>query len=76
MFGQISSFFCKFFSKQQCLLVLLEKWKWAIDSVQMFDGLLTDLSKAFYCLDHEVLIAKFNGYGFSLGALKLVHIYL
>ena len=42
----------------------------------MFDGLLTDLSKAFYCLDHEVLIAKFNGYGFSLGALKLVHIYL
>ena len=38
--------------------------------------LLTDLSKAFDCLDHELLIAKLNAYGFSLPALKLVHDYL
>ena len=37
---------------------------------------MTDLSKAFDCLDHELLIAKLNAYGFSLPALKLVHDYL
>ena len=42
----------------------------------MFGTLLTDLSKAFSCLDHELLIAKLNAYGFSLTALKLVHNYL
>ena len=42
----------------------------------MFGAVLTDLSKAFDCLDHELLIAKLNAYGFSLTALKLVHSYL
>ena len=42
----------------------------------MFGALLTDLLKAFDCLDHELLIAKLNAYGFSLTALKLVHNYL
>ena len=46
------------------------------DSGQMFGALLTDLSKAFDCLDHELLIAKLNTYGFILPALKLVHDYL
>ena len=69
MFAQMSSFFYNFLSKQQCgfrtgysrqqcLLALLEKWKRAVDSGQMFGALLTDLSKAFDCLDHELLIAK------------------
>ena len=43
---------------------------------KMFGALLTDLSNAFDCLDHELLIAKLNAYGFSLTALKLVHNYL
>ena len=84
MFAQMSSFFDNFLLKQQCgfrkgystqqwLLALLEKWKRAVDSGQMFGGLLTDLSKAFDCLDHELLIAKLNAYGFSLPSLKLVH---
>ena len=66
----------KGYSTQQCLLALLEKWKRAVDSGQMFGALLTDLSKAFDCLDLELLIAKLNAYGFSLPALKLVHDYL
>ena len=68
--------FQKGYSTQQCFLALLEKWKRAVDSGQMFDALLTDLSKAFDCLDHELLIAKLNAYGFSLPALKLIHDYL
>ena len=42
----------------------------------MFGALLTNLSKAFDCLDHKLLIAKRNAYSFSLPALKLVHDYL
>ena len=68
--------FQKGYSTQQCLLDFLEKWKRAADGGQMFGALLTDLSKAFDCLDHELLIAKLNAYGFSLPALKLVHDYL
>ena len=41
-----------------------------------FDALLTDLTKAFNCLDPELLIAKLNVYGFSLPTLKLIHDYL
>ena len=87
MFPQMSSFFDNFLSKQQCdfwqgystqqyLLALLEKWKRAVNSGQIIGALLADLSKAFDCLDHELLIAKPNAYAFSLPALKLVHDYL
>ena len=55
---------------------MLEKWKRSADNSKIFGALLTDLLKAFDCLDHELLIAKLNAYGFSLTALKLVHNYL
>ena len=39
-------------------------------------ALLTDLFKAFYCLFHELLLAKLLAYGFSIAALTLIHSYL
>ena len=41
-----------------------------------FGAFLTDLSKAFNCLDHELFTAKLNEYGFDLPGLRLVHAYL
>ena len=87
MFSQMSAYFDKIFSKyqyifrkecstQQCLLALLEKWKTAVDKGKVFGALLTNLSKAFDCLNQELHIAKLNAYGFTLPALKLVHDYL
>ena len=87
LFKQISEYFepilskfqCGFrkgFSVQHCLLAMLEKWKSAVDNKRNFDGLLTDLSKAFDCLPHDLLLAKLNAYGFSLPALRLVQSYL
>ena len=55
---------------------MLEKWKRSIDRGKVFGALLTDLSKAFDCLNHDLLIAKLNAYGFSLPALRLIHDYL
>ena len=79
-FGEIFSKyqygFRKGYSTQQCLLALLEKWKAAVDKGKAFGNLLTNMSKAFDCLNHELLCAKLNVYGFTLPALKLVHDYL
>ena len=36
----------------------------------------TDLSKAFNCLSHDLLIAKLRTYGFDIPALRLLHNYL
>ena len=55
---------------------MLEKWKRSVDEGKVFGALLTDLFKAFGCLDHELLIAKLNAYGFSLPALRLINDYL
>ena len=41
----------------------------------MFGALLTDLSKAFDCLSHDLLIAKLNACRFSIAALRLVQNY-
>ena len=76
-------FFCKYqcgfrkgFSAQHCLVSVLEKWKSATDKKKSFGALLTDSSKAFDCLSHELLIAKLNAYGFNMSALRFVHSYL
>ena len=61
---------------QHCLLLILEKGKKALDNKEVFGALLTDLSKAFDCLNFELLIAKLHAYDLSLSSLKLVQDYL
>ena len=55
---------------------MLQKWRSALDNKKVFGALLTDLSKAFDCLSHDLLIAKLNAYGFSMAALRLIQNYL
>ena len=68
--------FRKHFSSQQCLILMLEKWKQTLDSKGVSGALLTDLSKAFDCLEHDLMIAKLNAYGFGYKALKIIRSYL
>ena len=81
IFCQLSNFMDQFLSKYKCdfrkgystqyrLLDMLEKW--AVGKGKSFGALLTDPSKAFDCLSHELLFAKLHAYGFSIAALKVL----
>ena len=54
--------FEKGYSAQHFLLAMLEKWKQVVSNGQAFGVLLTDLSKIFDHLQHELLIAKLNAF--------------
>ena len=55
---------------------MTEKWKKSVCKGKTFAALLTDLSKAFDCLPHDLIIAKLNTYAFSLSARGLMQSYL
>ena len=68
--------FRKGYSAQYCLIKMLEKWKSALDNKKHTGALLTDLSKAFDCINHDLMTAKLEAYGFDYKALKLIYSYL
>ena len=55
---------------------LLEGWRANLDQNKIIGAVLLDLSKAFDCIPHYLLIAKSNGHGFDREALKLIYSYL
>ena len=63
-------------SCQTLLLKCIEDWKSALDQNQFVGVLFMDLSKAFDCLPHGLLIAKLEAYGLDSTACELVASYL
>ena len=61
---------------QHALLRLVEASKKTMNNGGVAGAVLTDLSKVFDCLNHEILNAKLNAYGFSRSTLLLIHSYL
>ena len=55
---------------------MIEKWKQALDKGKNTGASLSDLSKAFDCLDHNLMKAKFHEYGCEYNSLKLSYSYL
>ena len=85
MFDQISQYIDKYLSPflcgvrkgnstQHCLIVMLEHE--AMDNGKLAGALLTDLSKAFDCLRHKLLIVKLEAYGFDQSSLSYILSYL
>ena len=75
----LSSLLCGFrqgYSAQHALVRLLEKFKISLDKGGKAGAVLMDLSKAFDCIRHDLLIAKLHAYGFSYEALTLINDYL
>ena len=71
----LSKFQCGFrkgCSRQHCLLLMIDKWKKVVDNNKVFGAFLTDVSKAFDCICHDLLVAKLNAYDLSLLALKFI----
>ena len=44
----------------------------ALDQRNEYRALLTDLSKAFDCLPHDLIVGKLHAYGFSIESLRLI----
>ena len=55
---------------------LVEEWKSKLDNNFIVGSVLMDLSKAFDCIPHDLIIAKLHAYGFDENALVLVYSYL
>ena len=66
----------KGYSANHVLLRLTENWKAALDSNLYTGVVLMDLSKAFDCISHDLLIAELHVYGFSFGTLIFLNSYL
>ena len=76
---KFSSLLCGFranHSTQHALFKLIQKWQSCLDNSGKIGTILMDLSKAFDCLPHELLIAKLAAYGFDISSLKLMMNYL
>ena len=74
--SQFLSAYRKHFSTQHVLLRIIENWKLHLDNNKIVGAILMDLSKAFDCLPHELIIAKLAAYGLGKRALQVIFSYL
>ena len=68
--------FRKGHSTQHALLNLLKNWQKCLDKSGVVGTVLMDLSKAYDCLPHDLLLAKLSAYGFDESAITLIANYL
>ena len=59
------------YSTKHALIRMIEKWKEALDNSSIVGTILMDLSKAYDCLPHDLLVAKLAAYGFDISSLCL-----
>ena len=68
--------FRKAHSTQHAPFRLIQKWQADLDSGVYVGAILMDLSKAYNCLSHDLLIAKLETYGLDVGSLNFLLNYL
>ena len=55
---------------------MVEEWKENLDNNFIVGAVLTDLSKAFDSMPHDLLIAKLSAYGLNSDLLCYIYSYL
>ena len=75
-FHAFRSAFQESYSCQSLSLKAVDDWKCALDQSLITGVVFMDLSKAFDCLPHSLLIAKLHAYGVDLSACELLAEYL
>ena len=61
---------------QHVLLRVLEEWREHLENNKTVGGILRDLSKAFGCVPHDLLLAKLAAYGNDDNLILYIHSYL
>ena len=72
----LSSLLCGFQNATHALVRLLEKFKISLDEGGNAGAVLMDLSKAFDCIRHDLLIKQLHAYSFFQEALTFINDYL
>ena len=75
-FSPLLGGFRKGYNTQHVLLNFLQTCKASLDNRELAGAFLMNLSKAFDCMNHDLLIAKLAANGLSPDALKLIKSYL
>ena len=65
LFSPFISAYRESYNTQHVLIRLIEEWRKNLDSNNFVGAVLLDLLKAFDCILHDPVIAKFAGYGFD-----------
>ena len=76
---RFSKFLCGFrknYSTESALLNMIRNWQNSLSNSNKIGAILMDLSKAFDCLPHDLLVAKLHAYGMGSKSLTLLHGYL
>ena len=68
--------FRKAHSTQHALFRLLQKWQKELGSSGIVGTILMDLSKAYDCLPHDLIIAELEAYGLDTNSLRFIFDYL
>ena len=74
--SKLVSAYRKSYSSQHVLIRLIEGWRKCLDNNYVVGGVLMDLSKAFDCVPHDLLITKPEVYDINENLLAYLHSYL
>ena len=64
------------YSSNRVLLKLIEEWKKSLDDKNIIGAVLMDLSKAFDCIPHDLLMAKLYTFGLYMDAITFIYSYM
>ena len=76
LFSSFISAYRESYNTQHMLIRLIDKWRKNLDNNYFTGAILMDLSKAFDCIPHGLVIAKLATYGFDKNMICYIYSYL